>query len=111
MSMTDEEKTTELLNLMDWLCDINFSNNQISVGQSIAKLREIYEGNYRHPYAELSSKLQKIIAESKQSEVLDVIGENLNVLEDKLEEIFSKTSSSNDFQNVILGYKKLKIIT
>lgn len=106
MSMTDEEKTTELLNLMDLLCDINFSNNQTLVVQSIAKLREIYEGNYRHPYAELSSKLQKIIAESKQSEVLDVIGENLNVLADKLEEIFLKTSSNNDFQNVILGYKK-----
>ena len=50
--MTDQEKTAELLNLMDALCDANFAKNSSEIDNWIFKLNRIYANEYRHAYSE-----------------------------------------------------------
>ena len=60
--MTDQEKTAELLNLMDALCDANFAKNSSEIDNWIFKLNRIYANEYRHAYSDIFFKLQQIIS-------------------------------------------------
>ncbi len=107
MSMTDKEKTNELLNLMDALCSTDFSKNISSIDAWISELCDIYADHYRHSYSDIFFKLQQIITKAEQSEVLEILGENLNVLEDRINKISSEAESVDSFQDVLAGCKKL----
>ena len=104
--MTDQEKTAELLNLMDALCDANFAQNSSEIDNWIFKLNRIYANEYRHAYSDIFFKLQQIISQSSNSEVLDILGENLNVLGSRIDILAVKNSEDANYKNTAFGYKK-----
>lgn len=105
--MTDEEKTGELLHLIEELCDSNSLKGTNSIDKYILKLRDIYADNYRHSYYKISCKLQEIIRESAQSEVLEALGENLNVLGNQINEFVAKHNNDPTYEDLVRGYNKL----
>ena len=48
--MTEKEKTDELLDLIDALCDVNFSKSQAVVDAWVSRLNKVYSNEYRHTY-------------------------------------------------------------
>ena len=46
--MTEKEKTDELLDLIDALCDVNFSKSQAVVDAWVSRLNKVYSNEYRH---------------------------------------------------------------
>lgn len=104
--MTDQEKTAELLNLMEVLCDANFAKNSSDIDNWIFKLNRIYANEYRHAYSDIFFKLQQIISQSSNSEVLDILGENLNVLGSRIDILAAKNSEDANYKNTAFGYKK-----
>ncbi len=105
--MTDEEKTGELLHLIEELCDSNSLKGTNSIDKYILKLRDIYADNYRHSYYKISCKLQEIIRKSAQSEVLEALGENLNVLGNQINEFVAKHNNDPTYEDLVRGYNKL----
>lgn len=110
--MTDTEKTTELCNLMDVLCDVNFPKRAETIDQWIHTLGEVYSDGYRHAYSEISFKLQNIISESiskssdSDTEVLETLGENLNVLDDQISTLVDQNDGNSFYTDLISGYRK-----
>lgn len=104
--MTDQEKTAELLNLMEVLCDANFAKNSSEIDNWIFKLNRIYANEYRHAYSDFFFKLQQMISQSSNSEVLDILGENLNVLGSRIDILAAKNSEDANYKNTVFGYKK-----
>ena len=51
-------------------------------------------------------KLQQIISQSSNSEVLDILGENLNVLGSRIDNLAAKNSEDANYKNTAFGYKK-----
>ena len=106
MNMTDQEKTAELLNLMDSLCDEKFTKDNSNLDAWINKLNRIYANEYRHSYSDIFFKLQQIISQEPKSEVLEILGENLNVLGNRINEMASINSEDANYANTASGYKK-----
>ena len=93
--MTDKEKTDELLNLIDVLCNVDFAKNQDTVDGWVVKF-----------------KIQKIMSDTlsnssvSDTEVLEILGENLNVLGNRIDELATQNSDDANYKNTVSGYKK-----
>lgn len=102
--MNDEEKRAALLELIDALCDTSFSKNQSEISAWIQKLNRIYANGYRHNYADLFYKLQEIFL--KDSEICEILGENLNVLEQHIRRTLEENKDDLNIKNTAESYKK-----
>lgn len=69
-------------------------------------MNKIYANKYRHTYSDIFFKLQEIIAKS-DSEVLETLGENLDVLKEKIESLVSQNTDDENLKITLSGYKKL----
>ena len=110
--MTDKEKTGELLSLIDALCDVNFAKEQNNIDGWVNKLNKIYSNEYRHTYSDIFFKIQQIMSDTlsnndaSDTEVLEVLGENLNVLGNRIDELAAQNSDDANYKNTVSGYKK-----
>ena len=77
--MTNEEKTRNLLSLLDELKSASFAKEDQKIDFWVQQLQIIYADDYRHNYADLFYHLQQALV--GEPDVLECIGENLNVLE------------------------------
>lgn len=112
MTMTEKEKTAELLNLIDALCDVDFSKNQKNISAWVSRLNKVYSNGYRHTYSDIFFKIQQIMSDSlsngpeSDTEVLEILGENLNVLGNRIDELATQNSDDANYQNTAFGYRK-----
>ncbi len=99
--MNNSEKKNTLLELIDKLCSKDFSKDWSAINEWIQKLNEIYSDGYRHDYADLFYKLQEIFLQDleQDSEACEILGENLNVLEQHIEK-------EGNNPNIAKSYKK-----
>lgn len=110
--MTDKEKTGELLSLIDALCDVNFAKEQSNIDGWVSKLNKVYSNDYRHTYSDIFFKIQQIMSDdlsnstASDTEVLEVLGENLNVLGDRIDELATQNSDDANYKNAVSGYRK-----
>lgn len=104
--MNEEEKIAKLQELVDALCDINFSKDVNNIDEWIQQLNRIYANKYRHKYSDIFFKLQEIIAKS-DSEVLEILGENLDVLKNRIELLVSQDPDNENLKITRSGYSKL----
>lgn len=110
--MTDKEKTGELLSLIDALCDVNFAKEQNNIDGWVSKLNKVYSNEYRHTYSDIFFKIQQIMSDTlsnnnaSDTEVLEVLGENLNVLGNRIDELAAQNSDDANYKNTVSGYKK-----
>lgn len=110
--MTDKEKTGELLSLIDALCDVNFAKEQNNIDGWVSKLNKVYSNEYRHTYSDIFFKIQQIMSDTlsnsavSDTEVLEVLGENLNVLGSRIDELAAQNSDDANYKNTVSGYKK-----
>ena len=110
--MTEKEKTAELLNLIDTLCDVNFSKSQDTVNGWVNRLNRVYSNGYRHTYSDIFFKIQQIMSDimsdssKTDAEVLEILGENLNVLGKRIDELAAQNSDDANYKNTVSGYKK-----
>ena len=110
--MTDKEKTGELLSLIDALCDVNFAKEQNYIDGWVSKLNKVYSNEYRHTYSDIFFKIQQIMSDTlsnndaSDTEVLEVLGENLNVLGNRIDELAAQNSDDANYKNTVSGYKK-----
>ena len=110
--MTDKEKTGELLSLIDALCDVNFAKEQNNIDGWVSKLNKVYSNEYRHTYSDIFFKIQQIMSDTlsnndaSDTEVLEVLGENLNVLGNRIDELAAQNSDDANSKNTVSGYKK-----
>ena len=104
--MTDQEKTDELILLMDELCNANFAKERTTLDSWIGKLKKIYANGYRHTYSDIFYKVQSIISKNSDTEVLETLGENLNELGERLCELLSQNVDDANLQNASVSYKK-----
>lgn len=110
--MTDKEKTGELLSLIDALCDVNFAKEQKNIDGWVSKLNKVYSNEYRHTYSDIFFKIQQIMSDTlsnndaSDTEVLEVLGENLNVLGNRIDELAAQNSDDANYKNTVSGYKK-----
>lgn len=104
--MSEEDKKSALQQLIEVLCDVNFSKDLIIINHWIEQLKKIYANKYRHTYADIFFKLQEIIAHH-DSEVLEILGENLIVLKEKIETLIVENPDDENLKITLSGYKKL----
>lgn len=104
--MNEVDKKAELQELIESLCDVGFSKDTKKIDEWIQRLNKIYANKYRHTYSDIFFKLQEIIAKS-DSEVLETLGENLDVLKEKIESLVSQNSDDENLKITLSGYKKL----
>ena len=79
--MDEKEKSAKLDQLIDDMCDKDFSTDDNKTNTWIQILNRIYANGYRHTYSDIFLKIQTIISDDN-SETLEILGENLNVLKD-----------------------------
>lgn len=103
--MNEEDKKTELQELIDSLCDLNFSKDTKNIDEWIQRLNKIYANKYRHTYSVISFKLQEIISKS-DSEVLEALGANLDVLKEKIESLVDQNPDDENLKITLSGYNK-----
>lgn len=104
--MTEQEKTDELISLIDKLCDANFAKDISTLDIWIEKLEKIYANGYRHTYSDIFYKVQSVISNNPDSEILEILGENLNELGKRLAELLSHNIDDANLQNASVSYKK-----
>ena len=104
--MNEVDKKAELQELIESLCDVSFSKDTKKIDEWIQRLNKIYANKYRHTYSDIFFKLQEIIAKS-DSEVLETLGENLDVLKEKIESLVSQNCDDENLKITLSGYKKL----
>lgn len=104
--MTDQEKTNELISLIDELCNADFAKQISTLDMWIKKLQKIYANGYRHTYSDIFYKVQSIISKNSDSEILEILGENLNVLGKRLSELLAQNIDDANLQNASVSYKK-----
>ena len=103
--MTEEEKKERLLNLIDDLCKPSFAKDTKLIESWIQNLNVIYANEYRHTYSDIFFKVQSIISVS-DSEVLEILGENLNVLYAEINKKHDENPADANLKNTIFSYKK-----
>ena len=104
--MNEIDKKSELQELMEALCDVGFSKDTDKIEEWIQRLNKIYANKYRHTYSDIFFKLQEIIA-NFDSEVLETLGENLEVLKGKIEVLVTQNADDENLKITLSGYKKL----
>lgn len=104
--MTDQEKTEELGSLIDELCNAEFAKEKSTLDMWIEKLKKIYANDYRHSYSDIFYKVQSIISKNSDTEVLEILGENLNELGKRLSELLSQNIDDANLKNASVSYKK-----
>ena len=104
--MTDQEKTEELGSLIDELCNAKFAKEKSTLDMWIEKLKKIYANDYRHSYSDIFYKVQSIISKNSDTEVLEILGENLNELGKRLSELLSQNIDDANLKNASVSYKK-----
>lgn len=102
--MTNDEKKDLLLKLIDALSSPEFSKKDQEIMTWIQQLTDVYADGYRHSYSDLFYKLQEILLNN--SEDADVLGENLNVLEERLTKLSLENKNSASLHKAVEGYKK-----
>lgn len=102
--MTEREKTSALIELIDKLCEPAFTRNETNITEAITKLNKIYANDFRHNYADLFFHLQCIF--SKDPDVAECLGENLNVLESTIGEVLQKNPDDANIKNTSVCFKK-----
>lgn len=103
--MSDDEKKERLLILIDDLCKHSFAKNTELIESWIQNLNVIYANEYRHTYSDIFFKVQSIISVS-DSEVLEILGENLNVLYSEINKKFEENPADANLKNTVFSYKK-----
>lgn len=108
MSMSNQEKTETLLELIDILCEMNFSKDTDRMDEWILKLNKVYSNNYRHSYSDIFFKIQTIMSNNADDniEILEALGENLNVLENRINELAEQNSEDANYRNTLSSFKK-----
>lgn len=110
--MTETDKTAVLLSLIDALCDVNFPKHQNAIGEWINKLNEVYSDDYRHTYSDIFFKIQNIMSNDMSNnvetntEVLEILGENLNVLGEQIKRLLVQNNDNVSYHNTLAGFKK-----
>ena len=99
--MDEKEKSAKLDQLIDDMCDKDFSTDDNKTNTWIQILNRIYANGYRHTYSDIFLKIQTIISDDN-SETLEILGENLNVLKDL---IISQLEENPDDANLKNTYK------
>lgn len=94
--MNEKEKISKLNQLIDEMCVKKFSQDTNKIDQWILTLNRIYANDFRHTYSDIFLKIQTIIADGN-SEVLEILGENINILK---KAISLKLSENNDDANL-----------
>ena len=102
--MTNAEKTQKLLDLIEELRSPSYSKNTNRLNEWINVLHDVYVDGYRHSYADLFYELQKVF--SSDPDVSECLGENLNVLQNKLQDIAAQESTEGEYSCVVEGFKK-----
>lgn len=78
----------------------------------VNKLNKVYSNEYRHTYSDIFFKIQQIMSDTlsnndaSDTEVLEVLGENLNVLGNRIDELAAQNSDDANYKNTVSGYKK-----
>lgn len=103
--MDDNEKVLKLNELIVELCDKEFSKNKAKIDNWIQVLNKVYANNYRHTYTSIFLKIQSIISEDN-SETLEILGENLNVLEKSIELKLKEDNDDANLKNTSVSFKK-----
>lgn len=103
--MDEKEKNSQLNELIDELCKKDFSKDKDKIDLWITKLNKIYANNYRHTYSEIFLKIQNIISKDN-SETLEILGENLNVLGASINLKLSENSDDANLKNTSDSFKK-----
>lgn len=98
------DKKSRLLSLIDELCRHDFQNGDEKVEECINELKDIYSDDYRHSYTDIFVKIQKLMSESNV-EALDVLGDNLDFLKKRLEDISSKFEDGS-YRKALEGFNK-----
>lgn len=113
--MTDKEKTGELLSLIDALCDVNFAKEQNNIDGWVSKLNKVYSNEYRHTYSDIFFKIQQIMSDTlsnndaSDTEVLEVLGENLNVLGNRIDELAAQIAMTPIIRTLFPGTRSFQI--
>ena len=103
--MDEKTKIIELNRLIEDLCEKDFSKNKEKISIWIQKLNKIYANDYRHTYSEIFSTIQKMISEDN-SEKLEALGENLNVLGDEIKKQYENNSDDANLKATAYSFKK-----
>ncbi len=103
--MEEKEKNSLLNELIDELCKKDFSRDKDKINLWITKLNKIYANNYRHTYSDIFLKIQTIISKDN-SETLEILGENLNVLGASINLKLLENSDDANLKNTSDSFKK-----
>lgn len=103
--MDEKEKSAKLDQLIDDMCDKDFSTDDNKTNTWIQILNRIYANGYRHTYSDIFLKIQTIISDDN-SETLEILGENLNVLKDLIISQLEENPDDANLKNTYNGFKK-----
>ena len=109
LNLSEIEKTEYLSNLIDQLKDPSFGKDENKISDWIDKLNLIYANEFRHSYSDIYTKLQTIFDECEKSssyDAKDALGENLNVMMQKISELANESPNDANLKNTYKGFKK-----
>ena len=103
--MDEKEKNAKLYQLIDEMCDKEFSTDNKKMNMWIQTLNRIYANGYRHTYSDIFLKIQTIISDDN-SETLEILGENLNILKNLIIAQLEANPDDANLKNTYNGFKK-----
>lgn len=103
--MDEKEKNAKLYQLIDEMCDKEFSTDNKKMNMWIQILNRIYANGYRHTYSDIFLKIQTIISDDN-SETLEILGENLNILKNLIIAQLEANPDDANLKNTYNGFKK-----
>lgn len=103
--MDEQEKNTKLNQLIDEMCNKEFATDISKINAWIQTLNRIYANGYRHRYSNILLQIQAII-DNNDSETLETLGENLNVLKDAINSQIKANSEDANLKNTYNGFCK-----
>ena len=103
--MDEKDKKAKLDQLIDEMCDKDFSTDYNGINTWIQTLNRIYANGYRHTYSDIFLKIQEIISDGN-SETLEILGENLNVLKNAIQVQLNNNLDDANLKNTYNGFKK-----
>ena len=103
--MDEKEKNDKLDQLIDEMCDKEFSTDFNKINTWIQNLNRIYANGYRHTYSDIFLKIQGIISDGN-SETLEILGENLNIFKNAINVKLKENPDDANLINTYNGFKK-----